>query len=510
MIKIEPLRKSFLLSNDKKQLFEKYIENLKNNDLYFAFLQQNESLIKKDFKFNNDEETKNINNNLNDSNKILDNMPIMIKDNIAVKGLKNTCTSRILSDYIATYDSDVVRLLKENGANIIAKTNMDEFAMGSTTENSSFGPTKNPLNIEYIPGGSSGGSAASVSGEMVPIALGSDTGGSVRQPASLCGIYGFKPTWGAVSRWGLVAFASSLDVIGILASNFIDLLFVFDVIASKTKNDMTSIDIERTSFFNQLKDIFCNSDELEIKKEKIKNKISNEKYKSQKIAIIKGIEKFITCEDTKKIYFDEIERLKKEGNEIFEIDFPIPIDLPLSIYYIIAPAEASSNLARYDGIRFGKKVVEKKELNEADLFDSVANLRYENFGKEVLRRITIGNFVLSSGYQDKYYSKAQKIRKYLINKFTELFEDIDLIMTPTTPSYLKKIGEKIKPIDEYAADIFTVTANIIGAPAISIPCGYNSANGVGIGMHYMAKPENDFQLLTSIISLYKNKIMTNL
>lgn len=313
-----------------------------------------------------------------------------------------------------------------------------------------------------------------------------------------------------MSRWGLVAFASSLDVIGILASNFIDLLFVFDIIASKTQNDMTSIDIERTSFFNQLKDIFCNSDELEIKKEKIKNKISNEKYKSQKIAIIKGIEKFITCEDTKKIYFDEIERLKKEGNEIFEIDFPIPIDLPLSIYYIIAPAEASSNLARYDGIRFGKKVVEKKELNEADLFDSVANLRYENFGKEVLRRITIGNFVLSSGYQDKYYSKAQKIRKYLINKFTELFEDIDLIMTPTTPSYLKKIGEKIKPIDEYAADIFTVTANIIGAPAISIPCGYNSANGVGIGMHYMAKPENDFQLLTSIISLYKNKIMTNL
>ncbi|MCR4420853.1 MAG: Asp-tRNA(Asn)/Glu-tRNA(Gln) amidotransferase subunit GatA [Exilispira sp.] len=502
MINVEPLRKSYLLENELAQSREKYNEAIKNNNIYFAFLHENE----KEIKDLSNEEYLNV---VNTSN-FLKNMPVMIKDNIAVKGLKNSCASRVLDKYVATYDADVVRFLKEEGAKILAKTNMDEFAMGSTTENSSFGPTKNPLNVEYIPGGSSGGSAAAVSCGMVPIALGSDTGGSVRQPASLCGIYGFKPTWGSVSRWGLVAFASSLDVIGILSANFLDLLFIFDIIACKTSNDMTSITIERTDFFNNLKEIFLEETENLIKKEKIINKIKNEEFGQKKIGIIKGIEKFISCEDTKKIYFEQINSLKKEGNEILEIDFPVPIDLPLSTYYIIAPAEASSNLARYDGIRYGKKLVDRNKINNTDLFDSVADLRYENFGKEVLRRITIGNYVLSSGYQDKYYSKAQKIRKYLVYKFNNLFNDIDLLLTPTTPSYLKKIGEKIRPIDEYSADIFTVTANIIGAPAISIPCGYNSKNGVGIGMHYMAKPEKDFSLLTSMISLYKEKILSSI
>jgi aspartyl-tRNA(Asn)/glutamyl-tRNA(Gln) amidotransferase subunit A len=502
MINIEPLRKSYLLEENFAKIIEKYNEVIKNNDKYFAYLYENEKQIK-DLSGDEDLTIKGFSN-------FLKSIPVMIKDNIAVKGLKNSCASKILESYIASYDADVVKFLKEKGAKILAKTNMDEFAMGSTTENSSFGPTKNPLNIEYIPGGSSGGSAAAVSSGMVPVALGSDTGGSVRQPASLCGIYGFKPTWGSVSRWGLVAFASSLDVIGILASNFLDLLFVFDIIAQKSLNDMTSINIERTDFFNNLKEILLIETENKMKKEKIIDKIKNEKFDKKKIGIVKGIENFISCEDTKRIYFEQITRLRKEGNEIVEMDFPVPIDLPLSTYYIIAPAEASSNLARYDGIRFGKKLANKNELNKADLFYSVANLRYENFGKEVLRRITIGNFVLSSGYQDKYYAKAQRIRKYLIYKFNQLFEDIDLLLTPTTPSYLKKIGEKIQPIDEYSADIFTVTANIIGAPAISIPSGYNSKNGVGIGMHYMAKPESDFSLLTSIISLYKEDILSSI
>ncbi|MFN3411882.1 MAG: Asp-tRNA(Asn)/Glu-tRNA(Gln) amidotransferase subunit GatA, partial [Exilispira sp.] len=441
---------------------------------------------------------------------LLRGMPVMIKDNIAVKGMQNSCCSKILHGYKPSYDADVIKLLKENGSKIVGKTNMDEFAMGSSTENSAFGPTKNPLNIEYIPGGSSGGSAASVSSYMVPVALGSDTGGSVRQPASLCGIYGFKPSWGAVSRWGLVAFASSLDVIGIIASNFFDLLLVFDIIAQRSNKDMTSIEIKRTDYFNEIKNIFIGNNSFLEKKKLIRQKIENEKFNPVKIGIIKKIDNFISCEDTKKLYFEEIERLKKEGHEIIELDFPVPIDLPLSTYYIIAPAEAASNLSRYDGIRYGKKVADKNELDKKDLFNSVSSLRYENFGKEVLRRITIGNFVLSSGYQDKYYSKAQKIREYLISKFNNLFSEIDLLFTPTTPSYLKKIGEKISPVDEYTADIFTVTANIIGAPAISIPVGFNSKNGVGIGMHFMAKPEDDFLLLTDIFSLYKEQILETL
>lgn len=487
-ININTIKKSYLLSESIKERFERYENALNKNDIYFAYLSRSDK-------------------EQNDNNNLLKNIPIMIKDNIAVKGMQNTCSSNILKDYIASYDADVIVYLKENGANIIGKTNMDEFAMGSTTENSAFGPTKNPLNIEYIPGGSSGGSAASVSAEMVPIALGSDTGGSVRQPASLCGIYGLKPSWGAVSRWGLVAFASSLDVIGILASNLFDLTMVFDIIARKSSNDMTSFDINRTVFIKNLKDIYSSNIEFSLKKEKIIEEIKNKNFKSKKIVIIKGIENFISCNDTKKLYFEEIERLKKEGNIICEIEFPVPIDLPLAVYYIIAPAEASSNLARYDGIRFGKKVVDKKQLQQSDLFESVAKLRYENFGKEVLRRITIGNFVLSSGYQDKYYLKAQQIRKYLTEVFEKFFSEFDLLLTPTTPSFLKKIGEKISPIDEYSADIFTVTANIVGAPAISVPVGYNSQNNVGIGMHYMAKPKDDFNLLTSIFQIYKNQII---
>lgn len=491
MVKINSIKESYLLSDNLMDKFEKYKSSSLKNDSYFAYLYE-EKYQKNNF------------------DGILRGIPLMIKDNIAVRGICNSCSSKILKDYKATYDADVIKFLKENGAQIVSKTNMDEFAMGSTTENSAFGPTKNPLNIEYIPGGSSGGSAASVCSEMVPVALGSDTGGSVRQPASLCGIYGFKPSWGAVSRWGLIAFASSLDVIGILSSNFYDLVIVYDIIAKKSKNDMTSIEILRDEFFESIKNILVTEDDFNIKKEKTKDIIKNNKFAPKKIGIINDIVKFISCEDTKKIYFEEIERHKKEGNSIIKIDFPVPIDLPLSTYYIIAPAEASSNLARYDGIRFGKKVVEKGELESKDLFESVAKLRFENFGKEVLRRITVGNFVLSSGYQDKYYSKAQEIRKYLIGKFNTLFEEIDLLLTPTTPSYLKKIGEKISPIDEYSADIFTVTANIIGAPAISIPCGYNIENGVGIGMHYMAKPKNDFNLLSSIFQLYREQILNSI
>ncbi len=485
----EYFKNSYLLSSDTELKFNRYIDFQEKNNIYFAFLKKIDEIEDDEFYLP------------------LKKMPIFIKDNIAVKGYQNTCSSKILEGYKSSYDADVVRILKENGAKISGKTNLDEFAMGSTTENSAFGPTRNPLNTEYIPGGSSGGSAAAVCANMAPVALGSDTGGSIRQPASLCGIYGFKPTWGAVSRWGLIAFASSLDVIGILSKNIFDLAIVFELIAQRSKNDMTSIDIERTEFFKEIKNIFFDKISIEEKKERIVKKIKDKDFIPRKIGIIKGIERYISCIDTKDIYFSEISRLKKEGNDIIEFEFPVPIDLPLATYYIIAPAEASSNLARYDGIRYGKKIAEKKDISKLDLFESVSNLRVENFGKEVLRRITIGNFVLSSGYQDKYYSKAQNIRNYLIEKFNNLFDQIDFILTPTTPSYLKKIGEKINPIDEYGADIFTVTANILGAPAISIPVGVNSQNKVGIGMHYMTKPGEDFYLLETIFQFYKEDIL---
>jgi len=487
------IKNSYLLSEKKKDLMEFYSKNLEKNDEIFAFIQK--------------PEYKSCLENIDNLSKtLLKNLPVAIKDNIAVKGYTNSCCSKILENYRPTYNADVIETLLSNGAFIAGKTNMDEFAMGSSCENSCYKPTKNPLNYDFIPGGSSGGSAAAVAAGMVPVALGSDTGGSVRQPASLCGIWGFKPSWGAISRYGLTAFASSFDEIGVLSSNFYDLTVVFDLLAHVSPHDMTTGEIKRNEFLkNSMKILnYKNSNQ----KLKYLDLLKDIKDKKLKIGILKGLDRYISCEQTKNEYFNQIEFFKKEGHEVIELSVSVPLDLPLATYYIIAPAEASSNLARYDGIRYGKKVVDARQITKSDLFENVNKLRSENFGKEVLRRIIIGNFVLSSGYQDKYYSKAQDIRQYLISIYNNFFENVDLIFTPTTPSYLKKIGQQMSVIDIYSADLFTVTANIIGSPAISVPYAFNRDNKIGIGMHLMAKPGNDSFLLESTAILY-NEIISD-
>lgn len=398
-------------------------------------------------------------------------VPCSIKDNILVKGVKCTAGSKILKDYIAPFDATAVKKIKEAGAIILGKTNLDEFAMGSSTEYSAFWPTKNPLDKERVPGGSSGGSAAAVAANFCSFSLGSDTGGSVRQPAAFCGIVGFKPTYGAVSRFGLIAFASSLDQIGPLAHTVEDCEIVFDIIKGEDPFDATSIEIS--------------SKKLEKKIEKVKIGIPKECFE-------KGLEKEVE-EEVKKA----IKKYEELGAKIEEISLP-HLEYALPCYYIIAPAEASSNLARYDGIKYGIK----KKILAKDIFDFYSKIRGENFGPEVKRRIMIGTFSLSAGYFEAYYLRAQKVRELIKEDFEKAFQKVDFIITPTTPTLPFKIGEKIEdPLLMYLSDIFTVMVNLASLPAISLPC--KTTKKLPVSFQIIGKYKEDKKVF-EIAKIYEN------
>ncbi len=408
---------------------------------------------------------------------ILAGIPCAIKDNILVKNVKCTAGSRILENYIAPYDATCIKKLKEKGAVILGKTNLDEFAMGSSTENSAFFKTKNPLDLERVPGGSSGGSAAAVAADFCVFALGSDTGGSVRQPASFCGIVGLKPTYGAVSRFGLIAFASSLDQIGPMTKTVEDCQIVFEAI--KGKDDMDSTSVEISNFKFQMLNV-----------------------KTLRIGIPK--EYFVEGIDPKveKVIKKAIKKYEEMGAEIIEISLP-HTEYALPTYCIIATSEASANLARYDGIKYGYSKMSNVKCQMSNLLDVYFKSRGEGFGPEVKRRIMLGTFSLSSGYYEAYYLRAQKVRQKIFEDFEKAFKIVNVIFTPTSPTIAFKLGEKIEdPLKMYLSDVFTVSANLAGLPAISIPCG--KIEGLPVGLQIIGKPFSE-KLLFEIAKLYDNK-----
>ncbi|MFH2136557.1 MAG: Asp-tRNA(Asn)/Glu-tRNA(Gln) amidotransferase subunit GatA, partial [Patescibacteria group bacterium] len=386
---------------------------------------------------------------------ILEGVPMAIKDNILVKDIRCTSGSKILENYIATYDATVVEKLRIAGAVILGKTNLDEFAMGASTETSYFGPTKNPADTKRVPGGSSGGSAAAVAANMCIYALGSDTGGSVRQPASFCGVVGMKPTYGAVSRYGLMAMASSLDQIGPIAKTVEDAEIVFDVIRGKDEMDSTTV--ERVN-----------------KKENKQISIKGLKVGLPKEYFIGGMD-----DEVEKCVLDVVEKFRKAGAEIIDVSLP-HAEYTLATYYIIVPAEVSANMARYDGVRYGYKTKKAKTL-----LDTYLKTRAEGFGDEVKRRIMLGTYALSAGYYDAYYLQAQRMRTLIRQDFLKVFKEVDCLVMPTSPTTAFKIGERIDdPLTMYLSDVFTVSANVAGLPAISVPAG--EANKLPVGVQIMA------------------------
>lgn len=406
---------------------------------------------------------------------LITGIPIAIKDNICTEGMPTTCASRILKNFYPPYDATAVKRLKEAGAVIIGKTNLDEFAMGSSTENSAFKKTKNPWNLEYVPGGSSGGSASAVSSRMVLAALGSDTGGSVRQPAALCGVVGMKPTYGRISRYGLVAFASSLDVIGIFTTRILDNAILLSIIAGADDFDNTSSDLPPDNYV-----------------EKAKENISGIKIGIPKEYFVEGTQKEITDK-----IFEALKILEKKGAILKEISMPFT-EYAIACYYIICTAEASSNLARYDGVKYGLRIKDEK-LNYM-----YKKTRSAGFGEEVKRRIMLGTFALSAGYYDAYYLKAAKVRNCIANDFRKAFEEVDAIASPTSPTTSWRFGEKLDdPLKMYLSDIFTVTTNLAGIPAISIPCGFDSLN-LPIGLQLMSNHFNE-SILYKISYAYENE-----
>ncbi len=398
-------------------------------------------------------------------------IPIGIKDNMCTKGIKTTCSSRMLENFIAPYDATVVeKLNKENMINL-GKLNMDEFAMGASTEYSYFKKTRNPWNLNKVPGGSSGGSAAAVAANMVPWALGSDTGGSIRQPSSFCGVVGLKPTYGLVSRYGLVAFASSLDQIGPITKDVYDSAMLLNLISGYDEKDTTSSDRKKVDYTKCLK-----------------NNVKGLKIGVAKEFFGEGINK-----EVKSSLQRAIETYKNLGAEIEEFSLDIA-QYALATYYIVACAEASSNLGRFDGIRYGYRTKEFKNLR-----DLYKKSRSEGFGPEVKRRIILGTYVLSSGYYDAYYKKAQQVRTLVMNEFDKAFEKYDVILTPTSPTVAFDIGSKSNnPLEMYLSDICTVSLNIAGLPGISIPCGIDKT-GMPIGMQLIG---NKFEEETILNAAY--------
>ncbi|MBI2626533.1 MAG: Asp-tRNA(Asn)/Glu-tRNA(Gln) amidotransferase subunit GatA [Candidatus Nealsonbacteria bacterium] len=392
---------------------------------------------------------------------LLAGIPLAVKDNIMVEGARCTASSKILEEYIAPYDATVIKKLKEQGIVILGKTNLDEFAMGASTENSAFGPTRNPHDLSRVPGGSSGGSAAAVAGNLSVCALGSDTGGSIRQPASFCGAVGLKPTYGAVSRYGLIAMASSLDQIGPITKTAQDAALVFEAIEGKDEKDSTSV-----------------NSKIKNQKSKLEFKIQNLRIGVPKEYFMKGMDK-----EVEKTVKNAINKLEEAGAEVREVSLPYSTDYALAAYYIIMPSEVSANLARYDGIKYGYSSPAAKNLMEV-----YSKSRGEGFGKEVKRRIMFGTYALSSGYYEAYYLRAQKVRTKIIEDFNRVFKSVDVIATPTAPTTAFKLGDKTKdPLSMYLADIFVTAVNLAGLPAISLPCGKIQGLPVGlqiIGRHF--------------------------
>ncbi len=396
-------------------------------------------------------------------------IPIGIKDNICTKGVKTTCSSKMLENFIAPYNATVMEKINEENLINLGKLNMDEFAMGGSTEYSYFKKTKNPWNLNKVPGGSSGGSAAAVSAGLVPWALGTDTGGSIRQPASFCGIVGLKPTYGLVSRYGVVAFASSLDQVGPITKDVTDCAMLLNIIAGHDQKDTTSADIEKKDYTKALK-----------------NDVKGLKIGIPKEYFGEGINS-----EVKASLQDAIKRYESLGAVVEECSLNIA-DYALATYYIIACAEASSNLGRFDGIRYGYRT-----SNYTDLKSLYRNSRSEGFGEEVKRRIILGTYVLSSGYYDAYYKKAQKVRTLVMKEFAKCFEKYDVLLTPTSPTVAFDIGSKSSnPLEMYLSDICTVSVNIAGLPAISIPCGVDKQN-MPIGMQLIGSRFSEETILNA-------------
>ncbi len=404
-------------------------------------------------------------------------LPVAIKDNICTSFAPTTCASKILENYISPYDAHIIEKLNEQGAIVIGKTNLDEFAMGGSTENSGLQITRNPWNIERVPGGSSGGSAVAVAADMSPVAIGSDTGGSIRQPAAFCGVCGLKPTYGHVSRYGLVAFGSSLDQIGTFSRDVRDIALLMNVIAGHDGRDSTSVPENIAPKVDFLQAIEADDNDnsnfrrIGIPKEYLgRDGLANE--------IVLSIEEAI------KIY-------EKLGYEITEISLP-HTEYAVACYYLIATAEASSNLARYDGVHYGYRTPEPK-----DYIDVYTSSREEGFGDEVKRRIMLGTYALSAGYYDAYYLKALKVRTLIKKDFEQAFENVDVILTPVSPTPAFKIGEKVRdPLQMYLADIFTIPVNLAGLPGISIPCGFTSDN-LPLGLQLIGRHFDEIAILKS-------------
>ena len=399
---------------------------------------------------------------------LLTGIPVGIKDNICTEGITTTCASKMLYNFVPPYDATVTKRLKNEGAVILGKLNMDEFAMGSSTESSYFKKTKNPYDLTRVPGGSSGGSAASVSADLAPYALGSDTGGSIRQPAAFCGNVGLKPTYGLVSRFGLIAFASSLDQIGSFTKDVTDCAIVLNAIAGYDKMDSTSVDADKTDYTKAL-GLPLKGMKVGVPKQYLESGIQAE--------IREAVENAI------KVY-------EMLGAECEECSLPLS-KFALPAYYLISSAEASSNLARFDGIKYGYRAEGYHGL--ADLYERT---RSEGFGEEVKRRIMLGTYALSSGYYDAYYKKAQQVRGLIKRDFAACFEKYDVLLTPTTPTTAYKFGEKSDPVAMYMGDICTVAVNIAGLPAISIPAGLDK-KGMPIGIQLIANSFEERKLLTA-------------
>jgi aspartyl-tRNA(Asn)/glutamyl-tRNA(Gln) amidotransferase subunit A len=405
-----------------------------------------------------------------DVNNVGEGVPIAIKDNIQVKDWSVTSASNILQGYIAPYNATVIEKLTKAGLSPFGRTNMDEFAMGSTTESSFYGKTQNPHNSDYVPGGSSGGSAAAVGAGLAIAALGSDTGGSIRQPASYCGIVGMKPTYGRVSRYGLGAYASSLDQIGPMTQNVEDAAILYDIISGFDEKDSTSAN----------------------KNDKVSDKLDSSR--KLKVAVLP---KHISdaSEDVKKAYELAISELKNAGHKIVEHEL-MDAKFDISAYYITATAEAATNLARYDGIRYGNR------MTGTNLEDTFIKTRSNGFGDEVKRRILLGNFVLSSGYYEAYYVKAQKVRHIIKDEYAKIFEDVDLILFPIAPGTAPKFGEFKNPMDMYLSDLYSISVNLAGLPALCLPIN-KGENDMPVGLQLIAKAYNEQTLFDGALSLEK-------
>ncbi|MBU1088246.1 MAG: Asp-tRNA(Asn)/Glu-tRNA(Gln) amidotransferase subunit GatA [Candidatus Omnitrophica bacterium] len=416
---------------------------------------------------------------LKDSDSKLKGLPIAIKDNFCVKGQLTTCASNILAGFKPPYSATVIEKLENDGALIMGKVNMDEFAFGSSCETSCYGPTHNPWNLDCAPGGSSGGSAASVAARLAPWALGSDTGGSIRQPASLCGIVGLKPTYGLVSRYGLIAFASSLDQIGPFTQDITDSALLMNIISGHDPKDSTSVNTKTLDYLAGL-----NAD------------IKGLKIGIPKEYFIEGIDS-----DVRDKVEQAIEIFKKAGAIVEPISLP-HTEYAVATYYIVAPSEASSNLARFDGVQYGLRVKDGEKVNDSALIDMYMKTRGKGFGAEAKRRILLGTYALSSGYYDAYYLKALKVRTKITDDFNQAFKKYDCIITPTSPTKAFKLNEKTNdPLAMYLSDIFTISANLSGIPAISIPCGFTQDN-LPVGLQILGKAFDE-QMLFKVGHAYQ-------